>query len=175
MHLLFDVESTGLLRRGSQLHCIVALPLLDDDAAPLVFDTVKDNIDEGVQLLQEAETLAGHNIVSYDLPLLRELYPDFKMPERIHDTLIFSRLYHPDLADSDYVRRPYGLPKKLYGSHGLKAWGIRIGEHKGDFGESNDWSTYSQEMLDYCIQDCMVNLALYRKLYKRLPAGDRLN
>ena len=175
MHYLFDIDSAGLLRRGSTIHCIVVRPLFDEDAATLVFDTVKDNVDEGVELLQKAQTLAGHNIISYDLQLLLELYPNFQIPETLHDTLILSRLYHPNMSEEDYMRKPYGMPKKLYGSHGLEAWGHRLGEHKGAFGKENDWSTYSPEMLEYCVQDTTVNLRLYEKLYKRLPKADRLN
>ena len=173
-HLLFDIESTGLLRRGSTIHCIVVRHLFDEDAPALVFDTVKDNVDEGIELLQKAEALAGHNIVSYDLQLLLELYPDFKVPDKIHDTLILSRLYHPNMQEDDYMRKPYGMPKKLYGSHGLEAWGHRLGEHKGSFGKENDWSTYSPEMLEYCLQDVNLNLCLYQRLYRRLPKADRL-
>lgn len=167
MRYLFDIESTGLLRRGSQLHCLVLRDLDDREAEPLVFDTVKNNIDAGVELLQKADCLAGHNIVNYDLALLHELYPDFQPPKSLLDTLILGRIFYPTLSKRDYERRPRGLPSKLYGSHSLKAWGIRLGEYKGDFGESNDWSTYSQEMLDYCIQDTTVNIRLFDLLMER--------
>lgn len=175
MNLLFDIESTGLLRRGSQIHCIVARQLFDHDAPALVFDTKQGNVDEGVELLEQANCLAGHNIISYDLPLLKELYPQFKMPKILHDTLIFSRIYFPDMSDRDHQRSVWNMPKKLYGSHGLEAWGHRLGEHKGDFGKQNDWSTYTDEMLTYCIQDTTVNLKLYQKLCRLLPEDNRLN
>jgi len=167
MKLLFDIESTGLLRQGSQIHCIVAQNLDDDDSTPLVFDTVKGNVDEGIDLLESAEMLAGHNILNYDVPLLTEVRPSFKCPKKIRDTLIMSRIYFSTLTDQDFQRNPFGLPKKLYGRHSLKAWGIRLGEHKGDFGEANDWSTYSPEMLAYCIQDILTNLKLYRMLERQ--------
>lgn len=167
MELLFDIESTGLLRAGSQIHCIVIRNLADDDSQPLVFDTVNDNIDQGVAMLQEAQTLVGHNIINYDLALLDEIYPNFKCPKRLRDTLIMSRLYFSTLSDRDFQTRPYGLPVKLYGRHSLKAWGIRLGELKGDFAETNDWSNYTEEMKQYCIQDTLVNLNLYRMLEKQ--------
>ena len=175
MFYLFDIESTGLLRRNSQIHCIVLRDLLNVDAEPLVFDTIQDNVAEGVEALENADGLAGHNIVSYDIPLLRELFPSFKIPKTIHDTLILSRLYYPNLSEVDYQRPPRGLPKKLFGSHGLEAWGHRIGEFKGTFGKQNDWSTYSKSMLEYCLQDVNVNVKLYQKLAKRLPKADRLS
>jgi hypothetical protein len=43
----------------------------------------------------------------------------------------------------------------------LDAWGKRLGNHKGDF---NEWNRFSQEMLEYCIQDTAVNLSIYKKL-----------
>ena len=168
MKLLYDIESTGFLRRGSTIHCLVIRNLADDESAPLVFDTIKDNVDEGVEMLESAELLVGHNILGYDEPLLLELYPNFKPPKQVHDTLVLSRLFYSTMTDRDFQQAPYGLPKKLYGSHSLKAWGIRLGEYKGDFGESNDWSTYSPEMRDYCIQDTLVNLNLYRLLEQKI-------
>ena len=59
------------------------------------------------------------------------------------------------------------LPKKLYKKHSLKAWGYRLGEYKGDYGEQEGaWQTYSPEMLDYCKQDVQVTVALYKRLTK---------
>lgn len=164
---LFDIEATGLLRVNSQIHCIVIRDI-DKPENVQVFDTKQDNVDEGVKLLQTADKLIGHNIASYDVPLLLEIYPDFKEPE-VLDTLILSRIFFSTLVDNDF-RAQYiqkDLPKKLYGSHGLKAWGIRLGEYKGDFAESNDWSTYTDDMRDYCIQDTLVNYYLYVHLLQK--------
>lgn len=162
--VLFDIESTGLLRRGSQIHCIVCRNIDDPDKV-LVFDTVKNNVDEGIEYLESCDVLIGHNIAGYDIPLIKELYPEFKEP-KVLDTLILSRMFHPTLGDEDHRYKPRGLPVKLRGSHGLKAWGIRLKEYKGDFAESNDWNTYTQDMLEYCIQDTKVNIRLYNKLHR---------
>jgi len=164
MKLLFDLETTGLLRRNSQIHCVVIRNLDDEDSGPLVFDTVKDNVDEGIQMLERADMLAGHNIIGFDLALIEELYPDFKCPALLRDTLIMSRCYYSDLEKRDFERSPFGLPKRLYGRHSLEAWGIRLGEEKSDFGKTSDWQTYTEEMLKYCIQDCNSNVALFKLL-----------
>mgnify|MGYP002831322179 CR=1 FL=1 len=55
-------------------------------------------------------------------------------------------------------------PARLYGSHSLKAWGYRIGEFKGEFGETTDWEEFSEEMLTYCQQDVKVNVKLFKKM-----------
>jgi DNA polymerase-1 len=164
--IIFDIESTGFLRRGSQIHCIVTRNLDNPDDYK-VFDTVQNNVDEGVEYLQSVDRLVGHNIASYDIPLLWELYPNFKPPEVI-DTLILSRLFFSTLLEQDFENQyqQRKLPKAMYGKHSLKAWGLRLGQYKGDFAETNDWSTYSDEMRDYCLQDCLVNYHLYLHLIK---------
>ena len=46
---------------------------------------------QGVKLLENADVLIGHNIISYDLPLLKEQYPDFE-----YDGELMTRLYSAD-------------------------------------------------------------------------------
>mgnify|MGYP003152436772 FL=1 len=47
-----------------------------------------------------------------------------------------------------------------YGRHSLQAYGYRLCEHKAKFGETTDWSEWSQEMEDYCAQDVEVTKKL---------------
>ena len=168
--LIFDLESTGLLRVGSTIHCIVLR-----DAATVeeveVFDYKPERaVIQGVKALERADLLIGHNIIGYDIPLLKEQFPDFDPRGEVLDTLVLSRLYYPHIADRDYERRPQGMPQRLYGRHSLEAWGYRLKCFKGDFGksDSNDWSTYTPEMLDYCIQDTQVTAKLYELLLRRM-------
>jgi DNA polymerase I-like protein with 3'-5' exonuclease and polymerase domains len=56
----------------------------------------------------------------------------------------------------------------------LKAWGYRIGEYKGDFGTTTDWSTWSQEMQDYCEQDVRVTAKLFYYLTEKKPSRQML-
>ena len=86
----------------------------------------------------------------------------------LRDTVLLSRLIHPDIRDSDFKRANF--PKELIGSHSLKAWGYRLGEHKGDFGETNDWSKWTEEMEDYCVQDTRVTYRLYEDLMREQPS-----
>ena len=74
------------------------------------------------------------------------------------DTLILSRLYYPNLLDID--KKSDKIPSKLFGRHSLEAYGHRLGEHKGDFGQGTDWKEWSQEMEDYCKQDVIVTKKL---------------
>lgn len=165
--LLFDLESTGLLRRGSRIHCIVARDLSAIDK-PLVWDVPRQDLDEGVESLKRANVLIGHNIIGYDIPLIKETY-DFDYKGQVIDTLVLSRLFYPHIEQRDFERRPIGMPQKLYGRHSLEAWGYRLKCFKGDYSSSGaGWETYSPEMLDYCIQDTQVTVKLYELLVRRM-------
>ena len=167
--LLFDIESTGLLRQGSRIHCIVVRDI-DSPEDHFVFDH-RDHrtIDMGVSLLNRADILVGHNIIGYDIPLLQERFPNFEGGGEILDTLVLSRLFYPHILDRDYERRPKGMPQKLYGRHSLEAWGYRLKCFKGDYGKQTDnWSTYSPEMLDYCVQDTLVTIKLFQLMQRRM-------
>ena len=135
----------------------------------MVFDHRPDQtIDMGVQLLSRADVLIGHNLISYDIPLIRET-KEFEFNGDVIDTLVMSRLFYPNLMDRDYEVRPNGMPQKLYGRHSLEAWGWRLRLQKGDYGkQENAWDKYTPEMLDYCKQDTLVTLKLYEKMIQRM-------
>ena len=60
--LLFDLESTGLLRQGSQIHCIVVRD--SETSATDVFDNKPERaLIQGVKQLERADVLIGHNIL----------------------------------------------------------------------------------------------------------------
>ena len=166
--LIFDLESTGLLRRGSKIHCIVARDV-DELKEPFIFDNNSDNsIDMGVERLRRADVLIGHNIIGYDVPLIKEKY-DFEFNGEVIDTLVLSRLFYPHILDRDYERRPEGMPQKLYGRHSLEAWGYRLKCYKGDYSkQTNAWDIYTPEMLEYCIQDTLVTLKVYELMIRRM-------
>ena len=168
--LLFDLESTGLLRQGSTIHCIVMRNMTNVEETE-VFDYKPERaLIQGVKALERADVLIGHNISGYDIPLIKEQFPDFDPRGQVVDTLTLSRLYYPHISDRDFERRPIGMPQRLYGRHSLEAWGYRLKCFKGDFGksDSNDWSTYTPEMLDYCIQDTEVTVKLYELMLRRM-------
>lgn len=101
-------------------------------------------------MLRKAPKLCGHNIIGYDLPVIRKLYPDFDWKGDTVDTMVLSRVAYPEIKIGDYSRHRKGLlPAKLIGSYSLKAWGYRLGELKGDFSEDTDWQDWSPEMSRY--------------------------
>ena len=114
------------------------------------------SITTAISHLEVADVIIGHNIIGFDIPIIKKLYTYFNPSGTIVDTLILSRLYHPNLLDIDKKNAWENMPTKLYGSHSLKAYGYRLGVYKGDFGETTDWKEWSQEMQDYCMQDVKV-------------------
>ena len=112
--------------------------------------------------LAQADYIVGHNIIGYDLPLIRKLYPIFKPTGVIIDTLLLSRLYHSRLMSIDKEKNWKHMPLQLYGPHSLEAYGYRLGEYKGNFGKLTDWSDWSQDMEDYCKQDVNVTRRLWK-------------
>jgi len=138
--IVFDIEADGL--HPNNVWCIVAKEL---DGKIHTFDNTQ--IDEGIKFLQEADTLIGHNIIGYDIPVLEKLY-DVKFNCKVEDTLVMSRLFNP-------VRE---------NGHALKAWGWRVGMLKQE--QPEDFDSYTPEMLEYCIQDVKLNEAVYKYLIK---------
>ena len=166
---LFDLESTGLLRQGSTIHCIVMRDM-DQVDDPIVFDFQPERaVIQGVKQLEQADALIGHNIINYDIPLIKEQHEDFNPQGQLIDTLVLSRIYYPAILERDYEIRPRGMPQRLYGRHSLEAWGYRLKCFKGDFAKHDGaWDEYTPEMLDYCIQDTLVTAKLYELLQRRM-------
>ena len=166
MSLVFDLESNGLLHELDTIHCIA---ILDTENKDRRTDSLKiyhgdKGIAEALERLSAAEEIIGHNIIGFDVPALQKVYPSWKPEGRITDTLVLSRLVAADLMNEDAtsVALPEGFQKRLWGSHALKAWGLRMGTMKGDY--SGGWEECNQEMLDYCKQDVRVTFELHKKL-----------
>ena len=159
--LVFDCETNGLLHDVSTIHCIAIYDSQTEKTN--VFNNQGGDcypITEGLHWLASCDVIAGHNIIGYDLPVLRKTYPWFKYDGDVLDTLVLSRLYHPNLMEIDKRRNVPRMPMQLYGRHSLEAYGYRLGEYKGEFGKTSDWKEWSQEMQDYCVQDVKVTTKL---------------
>jgi DNA polymerase-1 len=184
MALIFDLESDGLLDNVSKIHCLV----LRDTETGEVIHGVKDSVDgescsieNALDLLAAADLIVGHNVISYDLPVLEKLYPWFTYDKsKVRDTLVMTRVVYSNIKDIDTGLMKKGkLPGKLFGSHSLEAWGHRLGEHKGeykdwyksqhpdDYTDGDEWLQFCPEMLSYCVQDTQVTAVLYEKLLSK--------
>ena len=101
------------------------------------------------EALRSSQSVVGHNLIGYDMPVLKRLWKLSVEPERIIDTLVLSRLADPSKA----------------GGHSLRNWGNELGFPKGDH---SDWSTLSKEMVDYCQRDVEVTEAVHNRLIKEM-------
>ncbi len=170
--IVFDLETNGLLDDATRIHCIalhwgknnITESFNDESYAtnPKDLPMASFSITTALGWLETADVLIGHNIIGFDIPIIRKLYPWFNPVGTIVDTLILSRLYHPNLLDIDKKYNWNHMPLQLYGRHSLEAYGYRLNEYKGNFSKTTDWKEWSQEMQDYCIQD----VAVTRKLCK---------
>jgi DNA polymerase I len=181
--IVFDIETNGLLPEVSRIHLLT----IHCDGKVLVYrqNENEDTIQAGLAFLAdsvtEGATLAGHNVIGYDIPVIRKLYPWFDVPEdKVFDTMVFARLKHADTSEMDGKLKVQGrLPGKLYGSHSLEAWGYRLGEMKGEYEgdtriadekerKARKWEAWNPDMEEYGVQDVVVT----RKLLDRLdPAS----
>ena len=116
--------------------------------------TVHTTRDTLCKALEGSVSVCGHNLIGYDLPVLKRLWGLSVAPERIVDTLVLSRLFDPSKS----------------GGHSLRNWGNELGFPKGDH---NDWSRLSQEMIDYCIQDVAVTEAVHQRLIAEMVDFDQ--
>jgi len=108
--------------------------------------------------LSGVTTIVGHNLLGFDLPVLANVW-GFTWGERVVDTLLLGRLYDPSIE----------------GGHSLKAWALRGGkELKDDFKLSDFDLGLTDEMIDYCLQDCRANWDVYTYI-TGLLAGDKFS
>lgn len=172
MALIFDLETDGLLDEVSKIHCLV---MKDTETGKVSHYVAGTYINHGLERLMQADLIAGHNVIKYDIPVIQKLYPWFTIdPTKVLDTLVATRLIWANIKDTDNVLlKQEKLPGKLFGSHSLAAWGYRLGNYKGDY--SGGWETFSQEMLDYCVQDVEVTASLYQKIIDKNYAQEALD
>lgn len=194
--ILFDAETDGLLKELTKFWCLVLMDMESGEMRayvdkeelakehplgpehPLLDIATHGSIEDGVRLLDNAEVLVGQNIIDFDIPATRKLFPWAKLASpRVVDTLVLSRLVYPDIKPLDYgCYDKWGMPKQLIGRHGLEAWGYRLGLHKIDYkdwckanGIKEEWAQYTPEMLAYCIGDVRLNFKLFQSLGRKKP------
>ena len=161
MKIIFDIETNGFLQEATKIHSIV---IKDIDTGQM-FSYHGDTIGKGLYLLSGANLLVGHNILKFDLEVIKKLHPEYIIDGDVFDTLLVSRLIWTNQKELDFQKKD--LPLKLAGRHSLESWGYRLGLRKGEFAKENDFSEWSQKMQDYCELDVEVNLKLYQLIQKQ--------
>ena len=101
------------------------------------------------EYINDYEEVIGHNLIAFDVPVLKRLVGLSFDSVHLLDTLLLSRLDDPSRE----------------GGHSLGAWGERLKFPKGDH---NDWTKLSEEMIEYCEQDLRVTYELLKHLEGKL-------
>ena len=183
--LIFDVETDGLLDTLTTIHSLVIYDTETDKLFSCkniqcdMFTGEFFSLQVGLNMLQEAKEIAGHNIIKFDIPAIKKVFPSFNYTGKLYDTLLVSKLAFPDIGELDdkyiskgvypaSIKPPKQKSKPIRGSYSLFAWGYRLGEYKGDYGQQEEaWTTWSYEMQKYCEQDVRVTTKLYEMLQKK--------
>ena len=141
--VICDIEADGLLSTVTQIWCIVC----KDYNTGEIFTWTPDTLHEFNEFVLTVDQWIGHNFIAYDAKVIKKLLGLKIKPSRITDTLLVSRL-------QSYSRQ---------GGHSLAAWGHRLQYPKLEY---KDFSEYSEEMLEYCINDVELTykVACYLKL-----------
>ena len=153
------IENFTTLDCPIKFHCISILDVKTLEMHE--FNTLKDNIEDGIKMLEQSKYVCGHNFIGFDGPCIEKVY-GLKL-NKIVDTMLMSKLFCRDITITD--RRRENFPTALVGKHSLKAWGWRLGNFKGNHGEKEDaWEYCTPEMQQYCSQDVKVTYDLYKHL-----------
>lgn len=171
MTLVFDLEGNGLLPKISRIHCIVIYDTETGKTYRFRHNDKENTIPRGLEMLSNADQIAGHNVIAFDIPAIQKVYPGFSVKGEVKDTLVLVKIVASDIKTHDMRLYKAGiLPSNRIGSHSLEAWGYRLGKHKGDYmkemqGKGIDpWASWNEAMEDYCVLDVEVTTALWQQI-----------
>lgn len=138
--MIFDVEADGLLDEATKIH---------------VFAYKENGVvkhthyyDEMREILSKAKILIGHNIITYDIPLLEKIL-NIKINARLIDTLPLSwYLNHNRIRHGlEWYGEDYGVPKP----------------------KIDDWQNLTpEEYAHRCKEDVKINSKLWQELKSKL-------
>ena len=193
--LVVDIEGNDLLsnmvdfsklpyklKTDAKLWCIVVRDVDTDEVVRLKSVTGNTILKQEVQnAFQGCTEIIAHNgikfdfialslfgVFDYEVGYLNTHDKIFGQDVKITDTLVRSRLFHPD----------------RFGGHSLDSWGKRVGNYKDDFRQQSidaglipkgapkgaEFKQYSELMLDYCTQDTLVTKLVHLQLEEEFLA-----
>lgn len=145
--VVFDIETDGL--NPSLVWCIVCKDIEEKEVRVFTKDGEFDyeTLEDFNRYAKSVDAWVAHNGLSFDVPVVNRLLNTGIDEQKVIDTFVLSRL----------------INYSGFRTHSLEELGLALGEPKGHF---NDWNNFSQEMIDYCIQDVIVNEKIYLKFKK---------
>ncbi len=137
--VIFDLESDNLLDKVTKIHCVV----FKNTKTGAYKKFTPDNLCDLPAFMDKCPELCGHNVIAYDFPVLEKIlgytYKGIK-----HDSLIMSRVLFPDKQ-----------------SHSVETYGLEMGVDKVI---NEDWTEYTEHMLQRCITDVDIQEFIYNKM-----------
>jgi DNA polymerase-1 len=151
---VYDVECDGLYHQATRMWILAAYNL---DEKKMYYWLENDL--GWKKKFDEATLIIGHNILGYDNAILKKIH-DYEFPKHVkfRDTMLLS----------------YVLDYRRFGQqgHSLEQWGEFLGYLKL---EHSDWSQYSEEMKQRCLQDVRLNVKVYDVLRDELAVAAEKN
>lgn len=150
---VIDIEANGFLDEVDKVWCAVCKNIYTGQVERFQ----PNDLGAFINYLEGTECFIGHNIISYDIPVISKCM-DYRYNGTIIDTLTLSRTLNPDRKLPEgcptHIYNPISGKKEPVGPQSLAAWGYRVGRGKP---EHHDWLQYSPEMLHRCSEDVEIN------------------
>lgn len=151
MHIVFDIETDGLLEEVTLIRCLHYRVLdpsknLDEVYSGTILD--RENL---LTLFREYPDsyYVGHNIICYDIPVIKKIWGVVIPLKNCIDTLGLSYTIYPNIR-----------------KHGLESWGEYFKVPKPVI---KDWKNLSlQEYIYRCSEDTKINTRLWKKTWSYL-------
>ena len=150
MYLVFDIETDGLLDTVSKIH-VLSYQILDKNFITIDKGSLcqKDEIETFLVTCSKKFILVGHNIIRYDIPVLKKFITLDLSNTKFIDTLGLSW----------YL---FCLEKK----HGLEEWGERVKIEKVKI---EDWENQSiEDYISRCEIDVEINVQIFKLFINKL-------
>ncbi len=143
---IMDMETDGLIDEVTKMHCFCVSIYKDNEFIEKLRIKDKDSLsDFFIKLESRGGILIGHNVIRYDLPVIKKLF-NLTFNGKVWDTLAMSFKLFPD-----------------QGEHGLEYYGNKYKVPKPVI---EDWvKGTEEEYLHRCETDVTINVILFGDLY----------
>lgn len=139
-YVIFDIEGNGLLDTITKIHC---LSFRRYDNTTLIEKGSFTKYSDISNFIRQEEILVGHNIITYDIPVLEKIL-HIKINAELIDTLALSWYLYPSRI-----------------KHGLELWGDELGVKKPII---LDWENLKvSDYVNRCTTDVAINSMLFHK------------
>lgn len=142
----FDLEADGLeLEEVTKIHCLCYIAYKDGKYTSGTLTEIKDI----KKFSKSFDVYVGHNIILYDNPVIKKFTKSLIPYNKCIDTLGLSWWMFPELI-----------------SHGLDAWGKRVGVDKPPV---EDWKDQPLEVyIHRCQEDVKITKKVHTEIFKRI-------